>query len=60
MLTSHFPKGGSVKRKNDPKSDLKSIDPKVLDKVLGGVQPWDTDRKGAVIPQPPFGSHFHS
>jgi hypothetical protein len=43
------------------KEDLKTIDPAVLAKVLGGVQPAsDRDKKAVVIAQPPFASHFHS
>jgi hypothetical protein len=43
------------------KEDLKTIDPAILAKVLGGVQPaGDRDKKTVVIAQPPFASHFHS
>jgi len=42
------------------KDNLKTIDPSVLDKVLGGIQPADRHDKKAVIPQPSFSSFFHS
>ncbi len=43
------------------KDDLKTIDPAVLEKILGGVQPSGaSDKNVAVIPQGAFGSFFHS
>jgi hypothetical protein len=43
------------------KDDLKTIDPAVLEKILGGVQPGDASGKNvAVIPQGSFTSFFHS
>jgi hypothetical protein len=46
-----------MKRKDNPKA----IDPAVLDKILGGIQPVvDKDRAAAVISQDPFTSFFHS
>jgi hypothetical protein len=41
------------------KDDLKTIDPAVLEKILGGVQPG-ADKNVAVIPQGAFRSFFHS
>jgi hypothetical protein len=43
------------------KDDLKTIDPAVLEKILGGVQPGGaSDKSVAVIPQGSFSSFFHS
>jgi hypothetical protein len=43
------------------KEQLKTIDPAVLDKVLGGLQLRDSsDRKAVVIAQSAFNSFFHS
>ncbi|HSF42933.1 MAG TPA: hypothetical protein VLT87_24235 [Thermoanaerobaculia bacterium] len=46
--------------KSRPKTeDLKTIDPAVLEEILGGVSPSD-GKTDTVIPQAPFGSFFHS
>lgn len=43
------------------KDDLKTIDPAMLEKILGGVQPGvASDKMVAVIPQGSFSSFFHS
>ncbi len=51
-----------MKRKKDLKKEsLKTIDPAVLEEILGSVQPDGGDGKsGAVIRQEFFHSHFHS
>ena len=49
--------------KNEKKKVGKPIDPQLLEKVLGGgratVDPWGV-AEGEAIPQPRFGSFFHS
>jgi hypothetical protein len=51
----------SMKRKNHQKAnDSKTINSAVLDKILGGVQAAEGTGKGAVIPQTPITSFFHS
>jgi hypothetical protein len=45
------------------KTKLKTVDPAVLKKILGGIQPVegrDKKKKVAVIAQPAFNSFFHS
>ena len=42
------------------KASVKPVDPAVLKKILGGVQPIGKKKKIAVITQPAFNSHFHS
>ena len=45
------------------KASVKPVDPAVLKKILGGIQPIegkDKKKKVAVIAQPAFNSHFHS
>lgn len=51
-----------MKRKKDLKKEpLKTIDPAVLEEILGGVQPDGGDGKSvAIIQQEPFNSFFHS
>jgi hypothetical protein len=51
-----------MKRKKDlNKEPLKTIDPAVLEEILGSVQLDGGDGKRvAVIPQGSFHSHFHS
>lgn len=50
-----------MKRKNNLKKEpMKMIDPALLDEILGSVQPAQAGQGGAVIPQDPFGSFFHS
>ncbi|HSN85105.1 MAG TPA: hypothetical protein VL025_00040 [Thermoanaerobaculia bacterium] len=47
--------------KSRPKTeDLKTIDPAVLEEILGGVSPSGDGKTDTVIPQAPFGSFFHS
>lgn len=51
-----------MKRNKDLKKEsLKTINPAVLEEILGSVQPHGRDGKNvAVIPQESFHSHFHS
>lgn len=44
------------------KASVKPVNPAVLKKILGGVQPVEGKgkKKVAVITQPAFNSHFHS
>ena len=51
-----------MKRKGDLKKEpLKTIDPAVLEEILGGVQPAGGDGKNVfVIRQESFNSFFHS
>jgi hypothetical protein len=48
--------------KNEKKKAGKPIDPALLEKVLGEratINPWGLE-EGEAIPQPKFGSFFHS
>ena len=48
------------KRKSNPKvEERKAIDPAILEEILGGVPPNGAGN-GAVIPQAPFSSFYHS
>ena len=50
-----------MKRKEHQKAnDSKTINSAMLDKILGGVQAVEGTGKGAVIPQTPITSFFHS
>ena len=51
-----------MKRKNNPKAEIaKTIDPAVLEEILGGAQVVDERaRINTVIAQAPFSSFFHS
>lgn len=51
-----------MKRKNNPKPEnSKTIDPALLEEILGGAQlAGSDDRRGAVIAQAPFSSFYHS
>jgi hypothetical protein len=51
-----------MNRKKDLKKEpLKTIDPAVLEEILGSVQPHGSDGKSvAVIRQESFNSFFHS
>lgn len=50
-----------MKRKKHQKAkDLKTINSAVLDKILGSVQAAEGKGTGAVIPQTPVTSFFHS
>jgi hypothetical protein len=50
-----------MKNKEHLKSIAKTIDPAVLDKVLGGLQIGDSnEKKAVVIAQAAFHSFFHS
>jgi hypothetical protein len=40
--------------------DLKTIDPAVLEEILGGVPLSGDGKNAAVLPQPPFDSFYHS
>lgn len=42
------------------KSLKKTIDPAMLQKILGGVPPGEENKEGTIIPQEPFNSFFHS
>jgi hypothetical protein len=61
---STFLKGAVMKsetQKTSPKAaDLKTIDPAVLEQILGGVSLSGDGKSTAVLPQAPFGSFFHS
>jgi hypothetical protein len=50
-----------MKRKANLKTEnLKTINPAVLEEILGGAQVAGDDKRTTVIAQVPFGSFFHS
>lgn len=50
-----------MKRKKNPKPEnTKTIDPALLDEILGGAQIGDGGTKTVVIEQAAFSSFFHS
>jgi hypothetical protein len=50
-----------MKRKDNLKTEnLKTIDPAVLEEILGGAQVVGDDKRITVIAQVPFSSFFHS
>ena len=51
-----------MKRKDNQKTEnLKTIDPAVLEEILGGAQlTGGDDKRTTVIAQAPFSSFFHS
>jgi hypothetical protein len=51
-----------MKRKDNEKAEnQKTIDPTVLEEILGGVAADPAgEEKPTIIPQPPFNSFYHS
>ncbi len=48
------------RNKNLKKEPMKTIDPALLDEILGSVQPTGNAGSGSVIRQDSFSSFFHS
>lgn len=48
------------RKKNQKPENTKTIDPALLDEILGGTQVSDGGTKTVVIEQPSFKSFFHS